>query len=155
MAFLSLLPMRPRPLKDENLDSWAMRLAHANAITATYFMGGVLGIKRFYQLDSPYRQDVFKALEVATGLPYLTADTSFYYTPWQIAGKVYFEGKEVASSISFHLAHYQAKGLLKYSHRVCPLCWRDDEIPYMSRPAWLYTRLVNNSGRSACHCLRA
>lgn len=136
MAFLSLLPMRPRPLKDENLDSWAMRLAHANAVTATYFMEGVLGIKRFSQLDSSCRNEIFKALEVATGLPYSTvADTSFHHTPWKIAGKVYFEGKEVIGSISFHLAHYQAKGLLKYSHRVCPLCWRNDEIPYI-RKKW-------------------
>jgi hypothetical protein len=112
MAFLSLLPMRPRPLKDENLDSWAMRLAHANATTATYFAKQVLGLNYgLAQLDNYCDAKPLRALELATGLSYLTvSDTSFHYTQWKIAGKVYFEEKEVAGSISFHQDQCQGRG---------------------------------------------
>jgi hypothetical protein len=136
MAFLSLLPMRPRPLKDENLDSWAMRLAHANATTATYFVKRVLDMNHVCQLDNYYDAKILKALELATGLPYSSvADTSFHHIQWKIPGTVYFEGKETVGSISFHQVQCQAKGLLKYTHRVCPLCWEADETPYV-RKQW-------------------
>lgn len=35
------------------------------------------------------------------------------------------------------------------------ICANKKKCPYLSRPAWLYTHLVNNSGRSDCHCLSA
>ena len=90
MAFLSLLPMRPRPLKDENLDSWAMRLAHANATTATYFAKRVLGLNYYYlgQLDNRDDFQPIKPLELATGLSYSkVVGTTFSHFQWKIPGK--------------------------------------------------------------------
>jgi hypothetical protein len=71
MAFLSLLPMRPRPL-NENLDSWAMRLAYANATTAIYLAKRVLGLNYYYfgRLDNRYDFQSVKALVLTTGLSY-------------------------------------------------------------------------------------
>lgn len=136
MAFLSLLPMRPRPLKDENLDSWAMRLAHANATTATYFAKRVLGLNYLSQLDNHFNAEIFKALELATGLPYSkVVNTTFSRVEWKIAGKVYFEGKETIGSVNFYQQMRPREGLLTHTHRVCPLCWKDDEIPYV-RKQW-------------------
>jgi hypothetical protein len=127
--------MRPRPLKDENLDSWAMRLAYANATTATYFAKRVLGLDySLRQLDNYPNFELVKALELATGLPYSkVVDTTFSHFQWAIPGKVYFKGKETVGSISFHRAHSLKKGLLEHTHRVCPFCWKEDEIPYIRR----------------------
>lgn len=134
MAFLSLLPMRPRPLNDENLDSWAMRLAHANA--ATYFAKRVLRLNYYYlgQFDNRNDFQPIKALELATGLSYSkVVDTTFSHFQWKIPGKVYLEGKETVGSNSFHQLQSPTEGLLEHTHRVCPSCWKDDETPYIRK----------------------
>ena len=115
-----------------------MRLAFANATTATYFAKRVLGLNYYHlgQLDNHNDFQPVKALELATGLSYLkVVETTFSHFQWKIPGRVYVQGKETVGSISFHQLQSPTKGLLEHTHRVCPLCWKDDEIPYI-RKKW-------------------
>lgn len=129
-----LLPVHPKPLPDELLTSWIVRIAEANAVklhTLTRYLFG--DHKR-----SPWMRDVARSgpdwlidkISEATGTPrVITKGTTFesYF------GRV-FPAKQVSGQLRWLLpAKIRSSNRLGYSIQYCPVCLTEDRHQYFRR----------------------
>lgn len=128
----ALWPVRPRPLPDELLSSWVVRLAAANGIKVGTFLYVVCGRRRAFSqdMDRYVPPDYAQALSDGTGVPRgvvhamaLAAFAGTIFprftrrgcTPWLLPVGVYHAERQ------------------RYGLQFCPECLDADPTPYLRR----------------------
>lgn len=135
MAHGRIWPAHPKPLPDELLSSWMVRIAQANAIKLQSLCWIVFG-----NSQSPWNRDIdrsapewlIKALSLKTGTPYRKVlDTTLLTYKGRLYRKPRYSGP--LSWISVIQSHgMKHKG---FGQQFCPVCLETDPVPYF-RKQW-------------------
>jgi hypothetical protein len=133
---LSLWPIRPRPLPDELLSSWMIRLAHANGKKVQRFYRHWFGRDSLSMwtrdIDRLAPPELLRELAQRTGIPLQQLEAT---TIRSLIGLVFSElatGGLTSWLLTLGVFHRQRRrgGLM-----CCISCLREDETPYF-RKAW-------------------
>ena len=137
-----LLPVRPRPHKDELLSSWLVRLATANGMSPSCFATVALGVAELRWLGTIDTWEVPNFLERLEALTGVSAESlrkhTFYHLDrfWSIPGVASINGVSTFTRMEFSGIRNEPNGLrLSGAYRTCIQCWREDEMPYV-RSIW-------------------
>lgn len=125
-------PVPLKPLEDELLSSWLVRLSEAHGLTFSDFCRAVWPKKGVMRLDLEVlpKADVLKTLAEKTGTPMARAEATTLTE---------YDGRLFIASSSRHVQWVLRYGRNRNSEttqsglQYCPECLRDDEEPYFRR----------------------
>lgn len=130
-----LWPAHPKPLPDEILSSWIVRVAEANGIKLQALCWMLFGNER-----SPWNRDIdrsapkwlLKAICEHTGTSYWDA----YHTTLTAYRAILYPGRQRSGQLRWILP-IRTHGMARqgYGQQFCPQCLAEDEVPYF-RKCW-------------------
>lgn len=130
-----LWPAHPKPLPDEILSSWIVRVAEANAIKLQTLCWMLFGNER-----SPWNRDIdrsapkwlLKAICEHTGTSYWDA----YHTTLTTYRTILYPGRQRSGQLRWILP-IRTHGMTRegFGQQFCPQCLAEDEVPYF-RKSW-------------------
>lgn len=135
MAHGKLWPAHPKPLPDELLSSWIVRVAQANGIKLQTLCWMLFGNAR-----SPWNQDadrsapkwLLKTMCQHTGTNYWDA----YHTTLTTYRTILYQGRRRSGQLRWILpVRTYAMSRKGYGQQFCPQCLAEDQTPYF-RKAW-------------------
>lgn len=130
-----LWPIRYKPLPDELLSSWLVRLAHGQGMKVQPFCNAIFGPRMQVwnrDIDRLAPEWLIQELSERTGTP---LELAFGTTLKTYEGRLYPSFKLTGSlqwMLTLQMYHRKRKG---FGLQFCPLCLRDDETPYF-RKSW-------------------
>jgi hypothetical protein len=132
MAYGKLLPMHPKPLEDELLSSWWFRLARANCEKLHTFTRAIVPNVAIWNrdIDRSVTDDVLQVLAAKTGTSLERVRAT---TLRDFEGRL-FERFNANGNCRWILPigiYHRSRRL--YGLQYCPLCLREDEVPYFRR----------------------
>ncbi len=130
-----LWPIRYKPLPDELLSCWLIRLAHGHGLKVQTFCNLLFGNRRQVwnrDVDRLGPSWLIEELSRRTGTPMATAERTCLRT---LEGRLFPQFKQ-SGTLPWVLAigMYHRKRS-SYGQQFCPLCLAEDEVPYYRR-AW-------------------
>jgi hypothetical protein len=132
MIFGKLLPMHPKPLEDELLSSWWFRLARANFEKLHTFTGFIAPKVAVWNrdIDRSATLEMLEVLATKTGTPLERVKGT---TLGNYEGKLFQEFGANGSWRWIMPVGVYHRTRRNYGLQYCPLCLREDPIPYFRR----------------------
>ena len=129
----SLWPIHTKPLPDELLSCWLIRLAHGHGLKVQTFCNLVFGNKRQVwnrDIDRLAPEWLIDELVARTGTPHEVAynTTLRPYEGWLFAK--FRESGSLSWILTLKMYHRKRQG---FGLQFCPQCLREDETPYYRR----------------------
>lgn len=128
--------LHPRPLPDELLSSWLVRVAHEHNTEPATFVNLYLprwrDILWTRDIDVSADRDLLEALGHKSGFDY---DTLFNLTLRSYEGYLAENLTTKTRNFFIQAVGNQSRVKIKHGLRYCPLCLKEDEIPYF-RKRW-------------------
>jgi hypothetical protein len=129
----SLWPIHTKPLPDELLSCWLIRLAHGHGLKVQTFCNLVFGNKRQVwnrDIDRLAPEWLIDELVARTGTAHEVAynTTLRPYEGWLFAK--FRESGSLSWILTLKMYHRKRQG---FGLQFCPLCLREDETPYFRR----------------------
>jgi hypothetical protein len=128
-----LWPIHPHPLQDELLSSWMIRIAHGNGFKVHNFYAAFLGRERqIWNRDIDHHAPpwLLKTLAERTGVSHLRAVQTTLRDLESWAFEVFVENGITKWVLPLGILHRKRRS---FGQQFCPLCFRDDEQPYLRR----------------------